>query len=149
MTASGVSLIDANVWLALAVDAHLHHEPARTWFDSQPDESCVFCRITQLALLRHLTNSKIMGTSNVQTQQQAWRSYEAFAADPRVVYRDEPVGLSTSFQSLTQSSFPAHKQWTDAYLAAFAECHSMEIVTFDAGFKSFAGLRVQLLHSTP
>ena len=31
----------------------------------------------------------------------------------------------------------------------FAECHSMEIVTFDAGFKSFAGLRVQLLHSTP
>ena len=72
MTVSGVSLVDANVWLALAVDAHFHHATARAWFEGQPDESCAFCRITQMALLRHLTNAKIMGAANVLAQQQAW-----------------------------------------------------------------------------
>ena len=40
MKASGVSLVDANVWLALAVDAHFHHATAKAWFEGQPDESC-------------------------------------------------------------------------------------------------------------
>ncbi len=149
MTASGISLIDANVWLALAVSAHPHRTPARAWFDGQPDASCAFCRLTQLALLRHVTNSKIMGVANVQSQQQAWQTYESLATDPRVVFLDEPVGLSPIFKSLTHSSFPAHKQWSDAYLAAFAECHSLEIVTFDAGFKPSSGLRVRLLTASP
>lgn len=145
MTVSGVSLVDANVWLALAVGVHLHHVPARTWFDGRADGSCAFCRITQLALLRHLTNSKIMGTPDVQSQEQAWQTYEAFATDPRVVYLDEPVGLTPVLKSLSFSSFPAHKQWTDAYLAAFAECLSLEVVTFDTGFKTSPGQHVRLL----
>ena len=65
MKVSGVSLVDANVWLALAVDAHFHPATAKAWFEGQSDESCAFCRITQMALLRHLTNAKIMGTANV------------------------------------------------------------------------------------
>jgi hypothetical protein len=28
MTASGISLVDANVWLAIAVDGHIHHSAA-------------------------------------------------------------------------------------------------------------------------
>lgn len=149
MTASGISLVDANVWLALAVDAHPHRAPAQTWFDCQPDASCAFCRVTQMALLRHLTNSKIMGTLDVQSQEQAWRTYEAFAADPRVVYVDEPAGLTPVFKSLTHSSSPAHKQWTDSYLAAFAVCLSLEVVTFDTGFKASPGQHVRLLTPNP
>jgi len=61
MPASGSSLVDANVWLALAVDAHVHHAPALNWFAAQAEGSRAFCRLTQLALLRHLTNGKIMG----------------------------------------------------------------------------------------
>ena len=145
MTASGVSLVDANVWLALVVDAHLHHAAALAWFADQADQSCAFCRITQLALLRHLTNSKIMGADNVQSQQQAWRAFETLAEDSRVVFLDEPPTLTPVFKMLTQSPFPAHKQWTDAYLAAFAQCLALEIVTFDAGFKSFTTQSVRLL----
>ena len=85
MPASGNNLVDANIWLALAVDAHRHHAPALSWFAVQGDGSCAFCRLTQLALLRHLTNGKIMGPANVQTQEQAWRVYESLARDPRVV----------------------------------------------------------------
>ena len=149
MTASGVSLVDANVWLALAVGTHLHHAPARTWFDGQSDGRCAFCRITQVALLRHLTNSKVMGPTDVQSQGQAWQTCENIEADPRVVYLDEPLGLTPVFKLLTHSSYRAHKQWTDAYLAAFAECLSLEVVTFDTGFKASPGQHVQSLTPNP
>ena len=145
MKASGVSLVDANVWLALAVDAQFHHATAKAWFEGQSDESCAFCRITHMALLRHLTNAKIMGTANVLSQQQAWQAFEKLSADARVVYLDEPPALTPVFQSLTQSPFPSHKQWTDAYLAAFSGCLHLEIVTFDTDFRSFSDLNVQVL----
>lgn len=50
----GISLADANVWLAVAFSDHLHHATAKAWFEGQHDASCAFCRITQMALLRHL-----------------------------------------------------------------------------------------------
>lgn len=149
MTVSGISLVDANVWLALAVDAHQHHHVALAWFDCQPEASCGFCRITQLALLRHLTNSKIMGSANVLSQEEAWQVYEAFSADPRVVFLDEPKGLAPAFRALSSGTTPAHKKWTDAFLAAFAICHSVEVVTFDADFQSLPGIKLRLLTSQP
>jgi toxin-antitoxin system PIN domain toxin len=145
MPASGTNLVDANVWLALAVDAHIHHAAALTWFDGQAEGSCALCRLTQLALLRHLTNVKIMGAANVQTQEQAWRAYEALATDPRVIYLDEPPRITTVFKSLTQIPQPAQKRWSDAFLAAFAISLGVEVVTFDADFTSFSGLSVRRL----
>jgi uncharacterized protein len=145
MTVSGISLVDANVWLAMAVDGHIHHAAAASWFDGQAEGTCTFCRITQLALLRHLTNPKIMGAANVQTQVEAWRAFEALAADPRVVFLDEPPGLTSVFKSLTQLPRPAHKRWSDAFLAAFAMGFGLEVVTLDADLTSFPGLSVRLL----
>src|SRR5688572_15783741 len=96
MPASGTKLLDANVWLALAFSDHVHHSRAKDWFDKLGDETCVFCRITQMALLRHFTNSKIMGSA-VQTQQQAWQTYEKFVDDPRVCWRrSRPIWKSVS-----------------------------------------------------
>ncbi len=145
MTVSGVSLIDVNVWLALAVDAHVHHAAAASWFDAQTVGTCAFCRITQMAFLRHLTNVKIMGEANVQTQVEAWRAFDALAADPRVVFLNEPTGLTAVFKSLTQLPRPAHKRWTDAFLAAFATRLGLEVVTLDADLSGFTGLSVRLL----
>jgi uncharacterized protein len=138
-------LVDANVWLAIAVDGHAHHVPAVRWFDGQAEGTCAFCRITQLALLRHLTNPKIMGEANVQTQAEAWLAYEALATDPRVLFVDEPTVIGAVFKSLTQLSRPAHKRWTDAYLAAFATAIHAEVVTFDADFNRIPGVAVKLL----
>ena len=81
----GISLADANVWLAVAFSDHLHHAKAKAWFEAQHDASCGFCRVTQMALLRHLTNAKIMGQF-VQSQQEAWRNYNKLANDPRVLF---------------------------------------------------------------
>jgi len=145
MTVSGIKLVDANVWLAIAVDGHAHHVAAVGWFDEQPDGTCAFCRITQMAILRHLTNPKIMGVANVQTQLEAWRAFDALAADPRTLYLEEPAGLTSVFRTLTQVSRPAHKRWTDAYLAGFALNLGLSVVTFDADFTGFPGLSVRLL----
>lgn len=141
-------MLDANVWLALAVEGHVHHAAARAWFEAPArlDGSCAFCRVTQLALLRHLTNARIMGAA-VQTQAQAWACYEAFAADPRVIFLEEPGSIAAVFKALTQAAFPGHERWTDAYLAAFALAAKAEIVTFDTGFRGTDGLTVRLLVS--
>ncbi|MEI7820056.1 MAG: hypothetical protein WCK55_03995 [Verrucomicrobiota bacterium] len=49
-------LLDVNVWLALAADGHTLHVPAKKWFTGRGETLCAFCRVTQMALLRHLTN---------------------------------------------------------------------------------------------
>ncbi len=144
MPASGIKLADANVWLAYAADGHQHHLQAKQGFDAQAESSCAFCRVTQLALLRHLTNSRIMG-ENVLTQAAAWVLYEQLQNDPRVIFLDEPSGLESTFRNLTQAEAPAHDRWTDGYLAAFAAASGRQLVTFDQGFRRFTGVDVLVL----
>ena len=140
MPASGrIKLADANVWLAVVFSDHLHHGKAKAWFDAEGEDSCAFCRLTQMALLRHLTNSKIMGAF-VQSQQDAWKNYDKLATDPRVIFVAEPAALETRFLSFTQATSPSHGLWTDAYLSAFALETQAQLVTFDQGFSRFSGL---------
>ena len=130
--------------LAVAFSDHAHHAKAKEWFAVQPDGSCAFCRVTQMALLRHLTNSRIMGRF-VQSQQDAWKNYEKLANDPRVVFLHEPATVETAFRGFTQATSPSHGVWTDAYLAAFAVASPAQFVTFDQGFSRFAGLDLLVL----
>ena len=97
-----------------------------------------------MALLRHLTNSKIMGV-NVQTQAEAWQAYDKLANDGRVILLPEPGTLERRLRSLTQASSPSHGLWTDAYLAAFAIESNAQLVTFDRGFGGFSGLDLLVL----
>ena len=48
-------------------------------------------------------------------------------------------------ESLTQLPRPAHKRWSDAFLAAFALGFGLGVVTLDAHLTSFLGLSVTLL----
>ena len=144
MPASGIKLVDANVWLALAFSDHVHHDVASRWFDAQSDATCAFCRLTQLALLRNLTNSKVMGKF-VQSQQQAWQAYDQLNNDPRSLFMSEPPNLETEFRSLTQSTSSLHHRWTDSFLAALSQLTSSQLVTFDKGFASYPGLDLLLL----
>ena len=54
---------DINVWLALASSSTCTIEHAKRWYDSLDDEQLLFCRFTQLGLLRLLTAKAIMGQS--------------------------------------------------------------------------------------
>lgn len=54
-------LADVNVWIALAAAGHVHHSIALAWFEEPQTSQILFCRITQMGLLRLLTNRKVMG----------------------------------------------------------------------------------------
>ena len=99
------------------------------------DPSLVFCRFTQLGLLRLLTTEAVMG-DEVMTQPQAWAAYDRRLQDPRVELVDEPAEIEARFRALTRLRQPATKDWADSYLAAFATAGQLTLVTFDRGLRT-------------
>jgi predicted nucleic acid-binding protein len=55
------------------------------------------------------------------------------------------LALSGHSHQLAAHTQPAPKRWMDAYLAAFAIAAGQRLVTFDQGFRSYAGLDVLML----
>ena len=49
------------------------------------------------------------------------------------MFMDEPATLEQMFRAASHARRPATKEWTDAYLAAFAEFAGFRLVTFDRG----------------
>src|SRR5436305_8310496 len=96
-------LPDVNLWLALAFEAHVHHPSAKTWLDGLSDEkACGFCRTTQQGFLRLATNPKAFGDEAV-TLAKAWQLYDAFLADPRIAFLEEPAGTETIWRNYTRT----------------------------------------------
>jgi hypothetical protein len=138
------SLPDVNVWIALAAGGHIHHVAAREWFAVQPDASVAFCRITQMGLLRLLTNVNVMRPAP-RTVAQAWEVFAQLRRDRRLVFMTEPDGVESVWHGLMTQRGVGPSSWTDAYLAALALRSSCLLVTFDNGFARWAGLKLKLL----
>ena len=123
---------DVNVWVALTYGGHEHHLPARHWFETvEIDAHVCFCRFTQISLLRLLTTSAVMGTDEVMTQVEAWHAYDQWKQDARIFLVEEPPNVEVAFRAQTRQLRPNPKNWSDAYLAAFASVAGMQLVTFD------------------
>lgn len=137
-------LADVNVWLALCSDRHVHYAAAHRWFASVAPGQAFLCRLTQLALLRLLTNRRVMD-EDVLSQAGAWRVHDRLREDVRVAYMDEPPGLEAAFRRLTHTHLPALGGWTDAYLAALALTRGLTLVSFDQGFRHLEGIDALIL----
>jgi toxin-antitoxin system PIN domain toxin len=135
---------DVNVWVALTYEGHVHHAAAAKWFTTlDQDATLVFCRFTQLGLLRLLTAAAVMG-DEVMTQPEAWRAYDQWQQDDRVELMNEPSNLEPRFRALTRRSSPATKDWADSYLAAFAASGELTLVTFDRALRGKTKPRILL-----
>jgi toxin-antitoxin system PIN domain toxin len=130
MPKSKICLPDINVWLAFVAEAHVHHLATAGWMAGLDRRQAAFCRITQMGLLRLLTNATVMGAAPL-SQEQAWGVYLALRKDERVVFLAEPDGIEDAWRRRTVAKSPARHLWTDAYLAAFAELSETRLVTFD------------------
>src|SRR5207253_10923825 len=104
----------------------------------------VFCRMTQQGFLRLATNPQAFGDEAV-TLRAAWRLYDAFLADPRVRFAEEPGGLESLWRGYTRTRTFSPKVWNDAYLAAFARAAPHKLITFDRGFARYTGLDYVIL----
>lgn len=138
---------DINVWVSLVYLGHKHHVAAASWFDQIIDSSTVgFCRLTQLGFLRLITNPAVM-ESEVKAHSEAWKLFDLLANDPRVVFHCEsdPERTEEALRSLTTVSQSAPQQWSDAYLAAFAETENLTLVTFDRALYKLVGKNAFLL----
>jgi toxin-antitoxin system PIN domain toxin len=130
-----LNFLDANVWLALLWNRHVHAERARSWFERASEEQFVFCRFTQLTVLRLLTTEKIMG-SGTKSMSQAWGVWDRIWADDRISFLAEPEAIEKEFRSHTHLHTRSPKVWADAYLLAFASVAGLKLVTFDQALRS-------------
>ena len=118
-----------NVWLALATPEHVHSDFARRWWQ-QEDGTIAFCRLTQLGFLRLMTTAAAMDGKPL-TIAEAWRVYDRFYADDRVMFFSEPPEAEKRFREKAAGRTVSPKVWADAWLLAFAQAADGVLVTFD------------------
>jgi uncharacterized protein len=139
-----VKLVDVGVWLAAVWGRHLHQPVAADWIGKETDD-IAFCRVTQMGLLRLLSNPAIMAEDAID-RSQAWRVYDQLRADERVVWADEPAELDAVWRAISARDDKSHKLWTDDYLAAFAQASDATLVTLDRNVRArYPSVRVELL----
>lgn len=139
-----MNLLDVNVWVAAAWSGHADHAKVAAWFGA-PIVPLAFCRVTQMALLRHLSNPAVLGADAV-TRKAAWSLFDQLTTDPRVTFLDEPVGLAVAWRTLSSRADQSHKLWTDDYLAAFAQANGLTLVTLERSFvRRYPSVRVEAL----
>ncbi len=77
----------------------------------------------------------------------AWESYEQLMHGGAAEFVDEPAGLDARLKSFANGAKAARDFWTDAYLAAFARCAGLRLVSFDSGFTRHKELTFLILQT--
>jgi len=138
-----LNFLDANVWLALLWSRHIHSDKAKEWFERSSEEKFLFCRITQITVLRLLTTAAVMG-NDVKKMHEAWELWDQVSVDDRIEFLSEPEAIEHEFRRQSALRNPSPKVWADAYLLAFASVAGLKLVTFDRGLRS-RGAEVHVL----
>jgi toxin-antitoxin system PIN domain toxin len=120
---------DLNVWLALASPEHIHARPALDWWRFH-GASIAFCRMSQLGLLRLMTTAAAMDGQPLAISE-AWRVYDRFYEDDRVLFLSEPSTIDQAFRKKAVGHAASPKIWADAWMLAVADSAGGELVTFD------------------
>jgi uncharacterized protein len=88
-----------NVLLAVRAAWHAHHTSAWMWFEEREAGSVAISRVTQMDLLRLLTNPKVL-PSEVRSVSQAWDAVNEMRSDKRVFFQSEPAQLENIWAAL-------------------------------------------------
>ncbi len=139
-----IFLPDVNIWIALTSNRHVHHSLANEWLEGVDSEQIAFCRISELGFLRLLTNPHVMG-KDVLPPSEAWRVYDEWRADDRVVFLPERGEFSETWRLLSRQIAGGPNVWTDAYLAAFAYQENATVVTLDRKFIPLGNVSIKSL----
>jgi hypothetical protein len=139
-----MNLLDVNVWLAGLWDGHADHEAVVRW-RARADAPLTMCRVTQMAVLRHVSNPGLLGPDAL-TRREAWRLVDRQMRDPDVTWQAEPDGVEIAWRTLSGRADRNHKLWTDDYLAGFAQAGHLTLVTLDRAFaKRYPSVRVETI----
>lgn len=138
-------IVDANVLLPILTEGHSHQPTAFAWWDRRGDSEAGLCLPVRMALLRLLTNVRVMGSGTLRPGA-AWDVVQQLIDDPRVALVETvPDSHAALWRANVVRREPTPNLWTDAWLAALAQATDSEVVTFDHGFRSFSKLKLVLL----
>jgi toxin-antitoxin system PIN domain toxin len=128
-------LLDVNVLLALVWPRHEGHHDAHAWFARVGRRAWATNPITQLGVLRLLTNSLIAlhtvspaRALDVMAEATRHPGHEFWPMDRQVLDSLKPLA----------SYLRGYHQWTDAALLCHAAEHDAALVTFDSGIAELA-----------
>lgn len=112
----------------------MHSDAAWAWFSRQRDSRFVFCRFTQIGLLRLLATPAVMG-KDLRTIGEVWEVYDRWLEDSRVGIRQDSFELDAAFRAATRpfSRLSSPKALGDCYLLAVSQVTHATLVTFDQG----------------
>jgi toxin-antitoxin system PIN domain toxin len=139
-----MQVVDANVLIyAVNLDAPQHRR-ARRWLDAalSGGEPVGFAWIALLAFLRLTTRARLF--PKPLTLRQAVAVVEAWLAQPAAVLLQPTSRHLGLLHGLLASVGTAGNLVNDAHLAALAIDQAAELVSFDADFSRFQGLRWRL-----
>jgi hypothetical protein len=141
-------LADVNLWLATVVEAHPHHAAAMAWWRDgvlRSGSRVAMCRLTQLGLVRLLTNEQVMGPGK-RSNAQAWAMQRQLLEQRNVAWvAAEPAGMDAILDELAERVGSSASFWSDAYLVALARAADMTLASFDRGYRRFPRLSLNLL----
>lgn len=145
----GARLLDVNVLVALGWPNHVHHRPAREWFERISAQGWATTPVTELGFVRVSSNNRVI--PGAAAPREAMRVLEAlceigsheFWPDTSRLLRPpfDLTGLSTS------------RQLTDVHLVALAVARGGALATFDRGVSNAVGpagsVHVELIPADP
>jgi toxin-antitoxin system PIN domain toxin len=127
-----VALLDVNALVALAWDAHVHHEAMATWFDERSGPWAT-CPISEAGFVRISSNSKVVvGALSVDDAR-------GVLCDLRGIGDHRFCGNDVSMTDADVPRIFGHRQVTDALLLTVARRAGLPLVTFDAALATLAG----------
>jgi toxin-antitoxin system PIN domain toxin len=141
-----VDVLDINVWLPLSVPDHAEQNHARRYWEQESAREVAFTRVTALGFVRLLMNPAVLGEAALGPHA-GWQQYLAWREMPGVIFLPEPPSLEERMGEVCATGGFGARGLTDAYLVAFALSAGCRLVSFDGGFRRFAGLN--FLHLRP
>jgi toxin-antitoxin system PIN domain toxin len=129
------ALLDLNVFVALVWPAHEHHRPAHDWFKSRGRWKWATCPITELGLVRLLSNPAF--SPDALSLDQAFSLLRTNLKHPLHEFWPDSIRVTPSLDDLVQH-MEGYKQVTDAYLLSLAIRRKARLATFDTGLKQLA-----------
>ena len=128
-------LLDVNVLFALVWPGHEAHAAAHSWFSRSGHQAWATNPLTQLGVLRLLTNPVVVQGSfsaasalAVVTENTRHAGHEFWPLSHDLMPRLEPLA----------PRLQGHRQWTDALLLVQAIEKRGVLVTFDSGLNELA-----------
>ena len=126
-------LLDANVLIALAWPAHIHHGMAHKWFAEKSRNGWATCPLTECAFVRFSSNPRVV--ADAVTPHEAISLLKRVVSLPRHIFWPDEFSL-VNLRHVPSHLLGGHNQINDAYLLSLAISRKGRIATLDKGFLS-------------